>query len=95
MRHPDPVIGIIEIDADPSTTAAGDATLGELLQMLRNSPGAPTQSGDHSVRHWQCVDEPDGQTVQILCADLTQLRADLGREYRSVLQRLLIASNPR
>lgn len=95
MRHPDHVIGIIEIDADPSTTAAGDATLGELLQMLQNSPDIPTNAGDHPTRHWQRVDEPDGQTVQILCADLVQLRSDLGREYRTVLRRLLTAGNPR
>ena len=89
MAQQHQLIGMIEIDAGPTSFSPVDTTLGEMLVSLR-SPTEPC-AGDETVeqpRNWT-LDANLPDSVHVLNADLGQLSWDLEVELRQFIERLL------
>lgn len=84
------VIGIIDLDTDPQPPAGCDETLGALLGSLRAECGlsADDLMVDDIVLE-SCETYGAAESVTVLHANLPQLTADLERELRRLIQRLL------
>lgn len=86
------LIGIIEIDADPTLDATTDDSFGETLRQIRCEH--PAWSGEFlcpadSCGHWDEGEDRRSGGVIVLTADLRQLHTDLENELAQFIDRLL------
>ncbi len=88
------LIGIIEIDADPTLDATLDDNFGETLQQIRGEHptwnSEPLCSAD-SCCYWDEGEDMHANGVVVLTADLRQLHTDLENELAQFIDRLLSA----
>ncbi len=98
MSHSSHMIGMIEIDVDPGRRGRADETLEERLLSLQRDADRSSDfpSADHvTAMSWLIAD--DGETyesvesLQVLQANLPQLRSELEYELRRLIERLLAA----
>ncbi len=83
----DPVIGMIEVDADASWAPATTAVLEDLFGTLQNASISSAHASDSAARDWSS--DVDTEWFPMVHADLDQLDRDLQTAYDHLLDRLM------
>jgi hypothetical protein len=88
MSHPCQLVGIIEIDADTSSGAQADGTLGDTLCRLRAGGGSRVRErAEADITDWCSPDLCPWELDRVLEADLPQLLRELDAALRILVLR--------